>query len=269
MKQHIDIKNLALGRDLEEGDNLDDLVKHIQTHGLEVPVLITPQFYVIDGVRRIRALEALGEQFIEAVVVTDFDHLVKSLTDSRTFGNGWRKPSPRRLWHIHMDSKELIQQRVLASRELLRGRPRHSKLDTPLGPSRELLARALGFNSQSYYSASSNVYNIANDPDDPRRELAKQFVVEVDAGRMTIYSARDRLEKARRFTGETNTVSEQRAMLVNLVTSLSGVMKSTERMGAINPHMKKEELQGYLSDLKHLRSQLYQFVRTFEEEISK
>jgi ParB-like nuclease family protein len=269
MKQHIDIKDLALGRDLDEGDNLDDLVKHIQTHGLKVPILITPQFYVIDGIRRIRALEALGEQFVEAEMVADFSHLVKGLDDSRTFGNGWRKPSARRLWHIHLDSKELIQQRIIASRESLRGKPRHSKLDNPLGPSRELLARALGFNSQSYYSAATNVYNIANDPGDPRHELANQFVIEVDAGRMTIYSARDRLEKARRFTGEAHSVSEQRAMLVNLVTSLSGVIKSTDKMGPINPHMKKEELQGYLSDLKNLRSKLYQFVRTFEEEIGK
>lgn len=269
MKQYIEIKNLAIDRDLDQVDDLSDLTKSIKKLGLQVPILVNPQLELVDGLRRVRALQQLGEEFVDSVVVQDLDELVKFLSESRLNGNGWRKPTPRRIWHLHRSSALYLVRRLYENRQRFKGLPAHSKLDSPLPAARMMLANALGYPSESYFGASVAMYNIAIDQDDPRQPLASELVAKVDAEEFSIYAARQRLEREVRFQGNSLSPGEQRTILQNLVHNLAGMVKSTQNMGTISSRIPKRELEAYLKDLKDLRNQLYAFVRTFEKEITK
>ncbi len=269
MIQNIEIRHLSYSRDLEEGDDISDLTKDMAEHGLQVPILVSPQLEVLDGVRRIKAAQALGDSNINAQVVTTFEELCEGIKNSRLSEFPWRKPSPRRLWQYSKVAQPYIDRRTHQARIERHGKPRYSKVENRLTPARTLLTRALGFNSESYYAAATSVYNIAQNPEDQRYQLANELVAEVDAGNISIYIARDRMEREVHFQGNQRSWGEQRAILSNLVASLSGLVKSTQNLGAISSRIPRAELEGHLADLKNLRNALYKFVRTFEQEIKK
>jgi len=269
MNQRVEIKNLNMRRGLETGDDITDLAKDIAAFGQRVPILINAKFEVLDGVRRIEAKKSLGESFVGAILVTTMEEFLDGLNTSREEGTYWRTPSPRRMWNLQQDSGPYIRKRVKESRARLRGKPQHSTMDEPLVPIRSLMAQACGWNSESYFSAATSLYNIATDPEDARYELANELVEEVDAGRMTIFSARARLDRDRNLREGTLTWGEQRAILVNLVNSLSGVVKATRNMGKLSNRIPRDELTGYLKDLRELRAELYQFVHRIEKEVNE
>jgi hypothetical protein len=269
MKQYLEIEKLSLKRGIEPGDDLTELIESIKNDGQEVPILVTPRFEVVDGMRRIKALLALNETQVVAEVVTTIDDILTGLTKSRLHGKGWRKPSSRRCWEINVAATPFSRRRINENRRQLRGKPRHSKMDKRLGSLRTRLSQALGFSSESFYGTSVHLYNLANNPEDYRYELARQMAAQVEAGTVTIYGVRERMERAEIFQGDLASVKDQRQMLRSLIANLSGVVKSAQRMGPLNPHLPRTELEGYRKDLLALRRELYIFVKMFEQETTK
>ncbi len=63
--------------------DLTGLVKHIRKQGLVLPVLVTPDAYVIDGARRIEALQQLGVTAIPVVTVDTWEQVVDYFVKAR------------------------------------------------------------------------------------------------------------------------------------------------------------------------------------------
>ncbi len=56
-------------KDNSEIDDLDFLIRSIRDHGQVTPVLLNHDYEIIAGERRVRACEALGYEYIDAILV--------------------------------------------------------------------------------------------------------------------------------------------------------------------------------------------------------
>lgn len=270
MRQSVRIDTITLKRDLQPGDDITALAVDIKEHGQQIPVIVNQKFELIDGLRRIKAIRLNGGDKVSTVVGTTFDEVIAVLQQSRQHGVEWRKPSPKRLWELNQALAPYVRRRTLENKKQLVGKPAHSKMEKTLVSSRLVLSQALGLgNSESHLGESVHLWNLVHKPEDYRYELAKELAEAVERGEVPLHGVRSRLERAEIFHGDVLTPGEQRQLLQAFILSLSGVVKSVQRIGPLNRKIPKRELRSYLEKIRVLRRELYIFERTFEQETEK
>lgn len=268
MIQVVKMSLIKTDRELQPTDDIGPLVADIRERGLQVPIAISPKFELIDGLRRIKALEKLGEIDVSTLLCTTFEEAVAELDQTRVEGTHWRPPSPRRVWELQNSLRPLVEKRLKDQRALAKGKPQHSRIPA-LEPSRSVVSKAIGQNSDSYLAESQNLWNIATNETHPEQEMALDLLKRVEAGEMPLYGVRPRLDHAAIFGGDVLTLREQERLIKNFIHNLSAVLTAGSRMGPIHPKMSKEDRKNYLKELTLLRRQLYTFVKTFEQETEK
>lgn len=268
MNQVVNISLIKVDRDLQAGDDIGPLVADIRENGLLVPIAISAKFELIDGLRRIKALEKLGETQVSTVLCVTFEDAVTELNQCRVEGSHWRKPSPRRVYEIHTALQPLIRERIVKQRSQVRGKPRWTPAPR-VEPARNMVSKALGHNSDSFLAESVSLWGIATDDTNPESEKALELLKLVEAGELALYGVRTRLDQGRIFGGDVLTLREQERLIKNFIRNLSAVLTAGSRMGPLNPKIPEADLKEYLKELIALRRQLYTFVRTFEQETEK
>ncbi len=269
MDQFVDIGSIKIKRALHPlEDGIPALAEHIKKHGQKVPIALSQTFELIDGLRRIEALKLLGHDTAAAVICESLEDITAELSRSRQ-GILYRAPTPRRIWEINESCAPYVQRRLREQRKSLRGLPQHSRMPVRQKSARDLLVEALGFNSDSYIGESIHVWNVAMNPDDHRYEMARDLADRVERGEITLHAVRNRMERAAMFSGDVLTPGEQRNMLKAFIMNLRAVILAAQRMGPLNPKVSKEELRGYLKQIKDLNRELYIFAKTLEQEIEK
>jgi len=269
LDQFVDIGSIKVKRALHPlDDGIAELAAHIKKHGQKFPIALSQTFELIDGLRRIEALKLLGHDTAAAVICESFEDITDELGRSRQ-GILYRTPTPKRIWDLNESCKPYIERRLRESRKSLRGLPQHSRMPVRMKPARDLLVEALGFNSDSFIGESIHVWNIAMDPDDHRYEMARELAERVEQGEFSLHGIRSRMERSAIFSGDVLTPGEQRNMLKAFIMNLRAVILAAQRMGPLNPKVPKEELRGYLKQIKDLNRELYIFAKTLEQEIEK
>lgn len=204
----IDINKVTVGKRIRKdyGD-IASLADDIQDRGLINPPVVTPDYELIAGERRLEAMKKLDYKQIEVRVmsVEDQEHQLKIEISE----NEERKEFT---YSEKMDyAKQLERIEAKKARDRKNSNLKNSKpLDTAHGPTREkgetrdIVGKASGFGSGRTYARAKYIYENADD----------ETIKEVDEGKKSIRKAHDELrskEKVKEMAKVETPVKETKA----------------------------------------------------------
>jgi hypothetical protein len=252
-------------RDLERDDDLTNLAKDIQAYGLAVPVLVDQNMNLIDGLRRLRAVESLGQDSVDVVVTSMYPVACEMLKRAREHGIEAAPLGPRRIWQIYTDMQPIFK---VTKSTALRGRQKGQRLKHEIG-GRPLLAKALDLPSEAVLQAITYVYRLAQTDTGAKGTKAREAVRLLESGEVTAYGAADYIKRTEGLKGSITNLNEQRVTLRDSVSSLRGLVTGLERLGPLNKGLRPEEKEQIMRDFAKLRGRLYRFVKQLQEETRK
>jgi len=242
---------------------IQELAANIKKHGLRRPILVRDDMSLIDGLRRLEAVKSLNRSEIEATVSDDLDEVLRIVES--VHGDGGEDPhtiTPRRMYEFQLTFSEMAKDRNREIRARGLWRSENRPADMPeLGPLRVRVARALNMPYEGFISRVSKVYRQA----DKGNALAKELVVRLDAGEITIAQAYRTLEQER-LNGVVADVDEQRHMVEMAVRNLDIVIKGLRKL-KVPTNLPPEELSPLVEQLRTHRSNLTVMVSTLTREL--
>lgn len=266
MGQFVPITSIVVDRELEPGDDVTDLAEHIRDSGLQFPILINHTGQLIDGLRRLRAVQSLGMNTIEADSKLLFPQACMHLKKTREHGVHARPLSTRRIWQIY---RMLIPLMNITRAHLQRGKKKGDGLPIGAIGGRDLIIPALGLDSGSWLQALTQVYRAAEADPTVRGDLARAGVAGIEDGTMTVYMAAEHMRNPRQLKGDIRKAEEQRSALRAAASALTGIGRGLDQFGPIHPDFDRAEIEDYLHQLRTFRRQFIRFIHIVEEEINK
>ena len=183
MAEIVDINDVIAARKLNaEEDDITKLTSHIKANGLKVPILVSRELVIIDGVRRFRAVQALGRDTIAIKRALLFEDAIAGLTAATKHGTQGRF-SWQRIWEIYRDTRGLMSDRLAANRRM----PVAER--TTGYRTREMLTESLGVKNEALLQCVVNVYRVAESDTTERGIRANQAIKYMSTGEMSPYQA--------------------------------------------------------------------------------
>lgn len=258
MERTVPIDSIVVNRTLEPGDDVTELAEHIRDSGLQIPLLVSQNYELIDGLRRLEALRSLGHTAIHVTPVTMFLPAATWIQRAREHGVLAKPLTPRRIWHLYSACLPLIQ---MSRSHEMRGK-RFGKGVSINGRGRFL--EATGVRSESYLQAILQTFRLAEEKS-TRGELARQAIVLMEQGSISAYGAVDYVKK-RQEQGAITGAKDQLALLENTVHAFSGINFSLRRLGPLDPGISKQQLDPVIRELRNFRRELHQLIHNLEKE---
>ncbi|MDW4106538.1 ParB N-terminal domain-containing protein [Staphylococcus saprophyticus] len=183
----INIGKVTVGKRIRKdyGDILS-LADDIEDRGLINPPVVTPDYELIAGERRLRALKKLDYKQIEVRVmsVEDYEHQLKieisENEERKEFTYSERMDYAKQLERIE---EKKSKDRQLAGKNLMDHGPQGKK-----GSTRDIVGEASGFGSGRTYARAKYIYENADD----------ETIKEVDEGKKSIRKAHDDLREQKK-----------------------------------------------------------------------
>ena len=260
MAKRVAIDKIVIDRALEPGDDLTELVNSIKESGQEVPILVTQDYELIDGLRRLEALRSLGETEINTVPTYMYARACEVIKEARQHGVAAAPLTPQRIWEMDTTLQPLLN---ITRAHLSQGLAPRSRPRAAVG-GRRLFSEALGI-PDGQIQALITVYHKRDDPE--LTERATEALNRLSRGETTFYGALDYVRKAERFRGDIFGVAQQREALESAITSLNATLRALKRLGRLSNKFPKEEAEQRLSELSSTRYKLTKFIRLLTEEI--
>lgn len=269
MKNSAPIDSLILSRKPDLTD-IESLIKHIYDSGIKQSVLVTTDGLVIDGVRRIAALTALGISTVPVFVATTLEEACTVIARTRNHGVAALPQSARRQWHMVTELHSLVLERATRLRKRRVGLPKSAPLERST-KSRELIADAMGLANEGTLNVLVQVYQALNEinPVDPQGEALVQVRTLLDKGEITIYEARGRVQRllSAGQSGDIISIAEQRNVLATALAQLAGTVKGLDRLGELHPEFSAEEVAMYLTAYADARRGLQRLITTLKKRV--
>lgn len=265
MAQMVPISQVTVNRELKTGDDITGLVKSLQEDGQQIPILVDADYALIDGLRRLRALQSFGATQIEVFATSMYPAACDLLNRAREHGVEALPISPRRIYEITVSMKPVLYATVNYYKI---GRKKGANAKASAG-GRRILAKALGLPSEGMLQATLQVFYAAKDPTTEKGRRALRLLELMEKGEISPYAASNRLTSTEGLHGSIKKYQDQLSALDAALASLRGTMRALEDLGPLDPKFPKEEAEAKYKELYRLRGQFYRFVRTFDEEINK
>ncbi|AAX91353.1 ParB-like partition nuclease [Staphylococcus phage EW] len=178
----LDINKVKIGKRIrtDYGD-IQSLADDIEDRGLINPPVVTPDYELIAGERRLRAMKKLDYKQIEVRVmsVEDAEHKLKleisENEERKEFTYSEKMDYAKQLERI--EAKK-ARERKLAGKDLMVHGPQGVK-----GTTRDIVGKASGFGSGSTYKRAKYIYENADD----------ETIKEIDEGKKSIRKVHDEL----------------------------------------------------------------------------
>ncbi|MCC9296524.1 ParB N-terminal domain-containing protein [Clostridium sp. WLY-B-L2] len=186
----IDIDKITVNKRIRKDfGNIDELAEDIKENGLINPPVVTPEFHLIAGERRLRALEYLGYEQVEVRVMAakDYEHQFKleiSENENRKdFTFSERIEYARKLEEI---------ERVKAEKRRLANLKQNTEVESfppraEQGKTREIVAEKSGFGSGKTFEKAKYISENASE----------EMIKSLDEGKLSINKAYMELRKSR------------------------------------------------------------------------
>jgi hypothetical protein len=240
-------------------EDLEPLIISIRDTGLQVPIALDTKSLLIDGLRRMDAMRALGHTSIEAVVISTQVELLDHLDRTRKHGafeRDWLRT--RRAYEIYQHYTYLSgRSRSLA----YRGR-KGNGLTGATYSTRDRIAGVLGLRSEPEVQAYVGNYKLLYDGDTAAQEAIQRF----EAGEVGAYGAQSIIRTLKANRGTINNLADQRAFLQQIRITMEALGHSLLEFGRLNPRLPKEEVNEYLDSMQRNRATLTRFMRTLTRE---
>ena len=255
----IPISSIHADRTLSPGDDISGLAKSIEDDGLQFPVLLTEDNRLIDGLRRIEAIQSLGYTSVPAIPVMLFLPAASHLKRTREHGVEAKPLTPRRIWELYKATRPLMNMsRAQRMRDGYFGKSLY------IGGRKEFID-AVGIDKESYLQAVTQLYRAAEEQHSPQSDLARELVAQVDDGTLTVYMAMNRMVNERR-RGDIVGATQQLSALQTAAQTLAGVGHGLTKLGPLDPGLKPQHIDSVLTDLRLFRRQLIQLIHNLEKE---
>jgi ParB-like nuclease family protein len=257
MGQYVPLSSIRTNRALDPDDDVGKLAEHINDSGLQVPILVTSDYTLIDGLRRLKAVASLGHTTVEVVAVNMYEQAMAWIKRAREHGVEARPLAPRRIAELYAACRPLMNM----SRSLkMRG--------VQFGTGVQVLGRksfleAAGIDSEAYLQATTQIYRIA-EQDTEKGRWARQVLPKVEAGTMTVYMALDYIRR-RADKGNVVKLEEQRLIVMNTRATLTGLLYSLRQLGPLDPELNRDG-EGLIDDLRKMRRVLHQLINQLTKE---
>ncbi len=254
----LSVHDIVSTRRLDSDEDLTALIAHIHKNGLKVPILVSREHIVIDGLRRFEALQKLGLSDVPVTIATDYPVAIKEIERARKHGVSARIRW-RRSWELFRDLQNLKLDYVAITRH----KPIASRDGEQLG-SRNMLQEALGYTTPAILQCLTQVYRLAEGDTSDVGDRAREAVEKLRSGEMTPYAALGYAQRPPRLTGDVTKAADQRGLLESASNTLSGVTKGLMKLGPLAPDINREELDAWLTSLKASRRDLTRLIRQLE-----
>jgi len=258
-EQVISIDEIKTDRE-EDPTWIEELADDIRDVGLLVPILVTEDLVLVDGLRRIKAHSLLGATSITAVVAETYEEAIANL---KLAHEGRGMVGPIRGWEIFSALEPLrkIRTSMLRSRYTrvpikMRGTvPKETK-------SRELIEGALNdYNIMKYA--------LINRTAESGDAFAQEMLKLMNAGEFPVSTAISRLEDERwRSTGDIRSKTDQRALFESASRGLTGIVTAAEKL-ALPIKIPHDELAEYMRHIRGARGKLTSFINLVQKELNR
>jgi hypothetical protein len=257
VSEQILIDKIQFARGLDSGENLKELVRDLKASGQKVPILVLSDFTLVDGLRRVMALNTLGAKEVDAIVASTFDECIEALYLAHSGQSPVQRP--RRSWELYTQLKPLIdERRTRLTRERQVGIPRKDRPPSTHPLSRTLLDYAIG----KGWDKIVQVYRIAEEaePTSWRRAVVR----DLEDGKITVGTAYRRILGRYPLTGNIHTVKDQSRLVSNAARQLTGLMLTLDKL-AWPIVIPSEDRQPAIAELKKNRGKLARIIHLLEE----
>lgn len=261
MAKRVAIDKIIIDRALVPGDDLTELANSIKETGQEVPILVTQDYELIDGLRRLEALRSLGETEINTVPTYMYPRACEVIKQARQHGVAAAPLTPQRIWEMYTALQPLLN---ITRSHLQRGIAPGKRNHQGIAGGRVLFSEAIGI-VDGQVQALIGVYHKLNHPE--LAERAAEALDMLNRGETTFYGAVEYIRRGERFSGDISGLAQQQEALEAAITSLNGTIRALGRLGKLHKKFPKEEAEQRLTELSGTRYKLTKFIRLLTEEI--
>lgn len=264
----VPIDSITISRELHTNDDISPLIDDIRRFpGLKFPVVIDKESrLLLDGLRRVRAMEALGYKEVTALALDMFEEVCEMQAKVQAHGVAQRPLTPLRIYQFYTDTETLRRERTTRAR-------RRDWKDRKAGPDqRDYMMQALAPTREAEMVASISLYKkFTAEIEDP---VLQGFYADVrhklEAGEMTIFQARIRVvdPDPTKLVGEIVNANDQRQMLTTAINQFSGTNLGLRELGELHPDINPIELRAYLQGFERERSKLQHLIRTLRKRVN-
>lgn len=247
----IPIDSINLDREISPyDDGIPELAESIRKlPGIRIPVSVTEDLHLIDGLRRIRALQTLGYTDVPAITVHTFEEICDLYVKTRKYPTAARPISvaPERIWQFYLATDRFRRERTAR----LKRRPA-SQRDQPINI-RKVIVDTLDIGSEAVFSATTSMYKRFTGAVEPhRKEHYLELQRLLESGEITIFQARGRMDHTgdTEFVGDVVKPDEQRRILVTAIAQYSGTTSAMRLLGELHPDINPVELTAYIKGLE-------------------
>lgn len=254
MIKRILIDEIKLNRGLDSDENLKELAKSLRG-GQQVPILVLSDYTLVDGLRRVMALNTMGATEVDAVIATTFEEAAEALYQAH---QGILTDRVRRLFEIDRDIKPLILERATRlRRKRMVGVPRFEWQPSDQPQSRMLMERALG----KGYDKIVQTYRAAEvyQPDGWRAVLR-----DLENGDISSWAAYNKLRGKEPLNGNIRSARDQKQLVDGVARQLEAVVLALEKL-AWPIVMPAEDRQRACEQLRYSRGRLSRILHLLEE----
>jgi hypothetical protein len=263
MAKRVAIDSITTDRVLVPGDDLTELIASIKEVGVEIPPLVSQDYELIDGLRRIEALRSLGETEVVVVPTFLYPRACEQIKQAHEHGVASLPLTPQRIWEIYTSMQPLL---TVTKAHNQRNAPKKQGV-RPTAGGRALLSRALRFRSDGELQALVYVFRALADP--AREKRAGEAIALLSEGQITYYGASEYVRKTTGFTGDIIALNQQQEALESAIASINGTVGALGRLGPLNRKFTKGEAETRLSELLLVRNKLSHVIKLLTEEINE
>jgi hypothetical protein len=226
---------------------------------------------LIDGLRRIRAMQALGQEEIESFVTGEFMEVLphlRSVNDTEDFAY----PLSKR-WFDYRSQREEVaklgeQMRRRLQSEAQKGLTTGNRQWGGMQTTWRFMYRSMVGTSENTYHELVRAQAMAKQMKPGDEQFVNGVMDAMKCGDMNPNGALYQLERFM-MTGDIITATDQRATMSLLIPALEGAVKGFKSLAPFHEAITDEEKREWATALRKLRRDLDQMVRNIERRISK
>lgn len=272
--------NVAFVRD-DPTIGLDELIADIKKNGLMFPILLAPDFQVLDGARRLHAYKALGEKEISVTVANNWSQIREYFTKINKAEKEEGAPYRPMTWFetIYLTKNLLpnfyVQERIRLA-NLARKRNKETGQRSPKHSDKYAsdIRSMFHFKNVHTYKVlcdiDAAILRLAHDRE--LQETLRERIRHIESTTGQLYAAwglARATAKNGSFTDESVLIpahdvrqaKEQHKQLSGIADVLDHVATDALRMGPLNPAFSPEELRALVSRLQRANRRIAKFVR--------
>lgn len=267
------IDSIATNRALLDGDDLTELMQSIKEFpGLARPVLIDKESHLlIDGLRRMRAMQLLGYTEIPVMATETIDETCEMHARVLKHGVAAQPLTTKRVFEFYRDTERQREQRTTGLRRRRRKNEDGSDRQHAM-PLRKVMLHGLGDYSEGAFSALVSVYRKRESEENPEKlAMIVRTIDELERGEISIFQAKARVFGRDRYGlyGNVTSAPEQRYLLTSAVDQLAGVNTGLRHIGELHPDVTQAELLAYIRRIEQERGLLHNFLNLLRRRVTE